>query len=406
MKILDGGVTAAKGYMAASAAAGIKYQGRTDMALVYTEKPAVCAGTFTTNVVKAAPVYWDKEIVAEGKPVHAVVLNSGIANACTGKEGAEINRVMAAEVAGQLGVKEREVLTASTGVIGMQIAKEPLAKGAVLLKGALADSKEAGTRAAEAIMTTDTVSKEAAASFEVDGVIVTVGGMSKGSGMIHPNMATMLSVTTTDAAISKENLQELVSGAVADSFNMISVDRDTSTNDTYLVLANGESGVTIEKGTKAYEDFKEALNYVSVELAKQMAADGEGCTKLLEVQVINCETKEKAKTLSKSVITSNLVKTAIYGSDANCGRILCALGYAGVSFNPEVIDLTLEAEGEQLICIKDGVATGYSEEKATELLGQKKVTVICDMKEGSSSATAWGCDLTYDYIKINADYRS
>ncbi len=298
------------------------------------------------------------------------------------------------------------MLTASTGVIGMQLPLEPLQKGAVLLKQNLSAGREAAEAAARAIMTTDTVPKEAAVSFEVDGVTVTVGGMSKGSGMIHPNMATMLSVTTTDAAISRENLQELTKEAVADSFNMISVDRDTSTNDTYLVLANGASGITIQKGMKAYEDFKEALNYVSTELAKQMAADGEGATKLFEVKVVHCESREKAKTLGKSVITSNLVKTAVFGSDANWGRILCALGYAGVPFNPEIIDLTLEAEGTSLVLVQDGVATDYSEGKATELLSKQKVTVICDMKEGDSSATAWGCDLTYDYVKINGDYRS
>lgn len=406
MKKIEGGVTAAKGYQAAAAAAGIKYQGRTDMALVYTASPAVCAGTFTTNVVKAAPVLWDQEIVAKGTPVHAVVLNSGIANACTGAEGKKQNAAMAMSVADCLGVKTEEVLTASTGVIGMQLPLEPLQKGAALLKENLSEGRAAAAAAAKAIMTTDTVPKEAAASFEVDGVTVTVGGMSKGSGMIHPDMATMLSVTTTDAAISREDLQDLTGRAVADSFNMISVDRDTSTNDTYLVLANGESGVTIRKGTKSYEDFKEALHYVSTELAKQMAADGEGATKLFEVKVIHCETEDKAKTLSKSVITSNLVKTAVYGSDANWGRILCALGYAGVPFDPEIIDLTLEAEDTSLVLVQDGVATDYSEEKATELLSQKKVTVICDMKEGDSSATAWGCDLTYDYVKINGDYRS
>lgn len=413
MKIIEGGVTAAKGFEAAGAAAGIKYEGRTDMALVYTEKEAVCAGTFTTNVVKAAPVRWDKELVSQGKPVHAVVLNSGIANACTGDEGKKLNEYMAQVVAEQLTEKNEkksiattEVLTASTGVIGMQLSAEPLAKGAILLKEGLSDSIDAGTKAAEAIMTTDTVSKQAAVSFEADGMTVTVGGMSKGSGMIHPNMATMLSVTTTDAAISKELLQEMVSEIVSDTFNMISVDRDTSTNDTYLVLANGQSGVTIEKGTRAYDDFKKALFYVSESLAKQMAADGEGCTRLLEVQVINCESKEKAKMLSKSVITSNLVKTAVYGSDANWGRILCALGYAGVEFNPEIVDLVLEAKKESIVLVQDGVATNYSEEKATELLSEDKVTVICDMKEGTAKATAWGCDLTYDYVKINGDYRS
>ncbi len=259
LKKIEGGVTAAKGFQAAAAAAGIKYQGRTDMALVYSQDPAVCAGTFTTNVVKAAPVLWDKEIVAKGNPVHAVVLNSGIANACTGEEGKQQNVRMAEAVAEQLQIGGEAVLTASTGVIGMQLPTEPLERGAVLLREKLSDSREAALEAARAIMTTDTVPKEAAASFEVDGVTVTVGGMSKGSGMIHPNMATMLSVTTTDAGIAREDLQELVSAAVADSFNMISVDRDTSTNDTYLVLANGQSGVTIQKGTEAYEKFREAL---------------------------------------------------------------------------------------------------------------------------------------------------
>ena len=406
IQAIRGGVTAAGGFQAASAAAGIKYQGRTDMALVYTERPAVCAGTFTTNVVKAAPVHWDRELVDKGNPVHAVVLNSGIANACTGEEGKKLNYVMAEEIAGQLGVKVEEVLTASTGVIGMQLAREPLQKGARLLKEALADTVEAGTAAAEAIMTTDTVSKQSAVKVEMEGQSFSVGGMSKGSGMIHPDMATMLSVTTTDVAIDREVLQELVSEIVADSFNMISVDRDTSTNDTYLVLANGESGVVVERGTKLYEAFKEALTCVSVDLARQMAADGEGCTKLVEVNVKNCETKKNAKILSKSVITSNLVKTAMYGSDANWGRILCALGYAGVDFDPEVIDLTITSGGEELVIVRDGVATEYSEEKATQLLGREAVTIVCDMKEGSAEATAWGCDLTHEYVTINGDYRS
>ena len=406
MNTIEGGVTAAKGFMAASAEAGIKYKNRTDMALVYTKSPAVCAGTFTTNVVKAAPVWWDKEIVENKKDVHAVVLNSGIANACTGGEGKEINEYMAAQIAEALGVSTKEVLTASTGVIGMQIKKEPIQKGAKLLKDALADTKEAGLLAAKAIMTTDTVPKEAAVSFEVDGVTVTVGGMSKGSGMIHPNMATMLSVTTTDAKISHDLLQEMVSEIVSDSFNMISVDRDTSTNDTYLVLANGESGVEIKAGTNGYVKFKEALSYVATDLAKQMAADGEGATRLMEVRAVHCKNKEEAKIFSKSVVTSNLVKAMVFGKDANWGRVLCALGYSGADFDPDVIDLILEAEDEQIVLVKDGVPTDYSEDEATILLGKDAVTFICDMKQGDASATAWGCDLTYDYVKINGDYRS
>lgn len=407
IKQIDGGVTAAKGFQAAGAAAGIKYKDRKDMALVYTEAPAVAAGTFTTNVVKAAPVLWDQEIVSGGKPVHAVVLNSGIANACTGKEGKEYNYHMASAVAEQMGIVPEEVLTASTGVIGMQLRMEPVKKGVKVLKEALSDTREAAKSAAEAIMTTDTVPKESAVEFELDGKKVTVGGMSKGSGMIHPNMATMLSVITTDARIEKELLQEILSEVVSDSFNMISVDRDTSTNDTCVVLANGMSqNAKIEKGTSAYEEFYKALQFVAMELAKQMAGDGEGCTKLFEVQVVNAKTKEEAKILSKSVITSNLVKTAVYGSDANWGRILCALGYSGVNFDPEVVDLTIYAGSEKLVIVKDGVATDYSEDEATRLLSQEKTGVICNMKQGDKSATAWGCDLTYDYVKINGDYRS
>ena len=247
-------------------------------------------------------------------------------------------------------------------------------------------------------------------TFEVDGKTVSVGGMSKGSGMIHPNMATMLSVITTDAKIGQSLLQEVLGSVVSDSFNMISVDRDTSTNDTCLLLANGESGVTIEAGSEAYQSFKEAVWFVARDLAKQMAGDGEGCTRLLEVTVEHANTVEEAKLLSKSVITSNLVKTAVYGSDANWGRILCALGYAGVDFDPEVVDLTISSQGKggtgRLILVKDGVATDYSEDEASEILRQDAVTVLCDMKQGDAAATAWGCDLTYDYVKINGDYRS
>lgn len=407
IKEMEGGVTAAKGFSAASCAAGIKYKDRTDMALVYTKKPAAVAGVFTTNVVKAAPVLWDKEIVEAGGFVHAVVLNSGIANACTGKEGKEINYFMAESVGKELGVKAENVLTASTGVIGMQIKKEPLMKGAELLVKGLSDTTEAASDAAKAIMTTDTFPKQCAVSFEIGGKEVHIGGMSKGSGMIHPNMATMLSVITTDATIDGKLLQEVLSEDVKDSFNMISVDRDTSTNDTCVVLANGEAGApAIEAGSQELEDFKKALSMVTKSLAKQQASDGEGATKLVEVTVKNCKTKENAAILSKSVITSNLVKTAMYGSDANWGRILCALGYAGVDFDPEVIDLMIMAQGEELVLVENGVATDYSEEKATELLSSKEVTVLCDMKEGNASATAWGCDLTYDYVKINGDYRS
>ena len=407
MQRIDGGVNAPKGYEASGIEAGIKYENRKDMALVFSAEPANAAGTFTTNVVKAAPVQWDKEIVESGHHVRAVVLNSGIANAATGKEGKEYNYEMASEIAKVLGIVPEEVLTASTGVIGMQLRMAPIRKGAPLLKDALTTDRQGAKDAARAIMTTDTIPKECAVTFEQDGSTITVGGMSKGSGMIHPNMATMLSVITTDAKVSHEVLQGMLREIVADSFNMISVDRDTSTNDTCVLLANGAAGAEeIKKDTKEYDALYEAVSYVATDLAKKMAGDGEGCTRLLEVIVKGTKTKQDAVTLSKSVISSNLVKTAIYGKDANCGRVLCALGYAGVEFDPEVVDLTLQAGGEEMVWIKDGVLTDYSEEKATEMMGMDKVTLVCDMKQGECSATAWGCDLTYDYIKINADYRS
>lgn len=407
MQRIDGGVNAPKGYEASGIEAGIKYENRKDMALVFSAEPANAAGTFTTNVVKAAPVQWDKEIVESGHHVRAVVLNSGIANAATGKEGKEYNYEMASEIAKVLGIVPEEVLTASTGVIGMQLRMAPIRKGAPLLKDALTTDRQGAKDAARAIMTTDTILKECAVTFEQDGSTITVGGMSKGSGMIHPNMATMLSVITTDAKVSHEVLQGMLREIVADSFNMISVDRDTSTNDTCVLLANGAAGAEeIKKDTDAYRALYEAVSYVATDLAKKMAGDGEGCTRLLEVTVKGTKTKQDAVTLSKSVISSNLVKTAIYGKDANCGRVLCALGYAGVEFDPEVVDLTLQAGGEEMLWIKNGVLTDFDEEKATEMMGMEKVTLVCDMKQGECSATAWGCDLTYDYIKINADYRS
>lgn len=407
MKKIEGGVTAAKGYQAAVTAAGIKYQNRTDMALVVSETPAAVAGVFTTNVVKAAPVLWDQQIVREQQTAQAVVINSGIANACTGEEGRRINEAMAQAVADELGCPKEAVLTASTGVIGMQIPVERIRAGAKQLTPKLSDSLEAGNAAAQAIMTTDTVSKECAVSLELGGKTVTLGGMSKGSGMIHPNMATMICVLTTDVSIKKELLQELLAENVKESFNMISVDRDTSTNDTYVILANGEAGnPVIDRKNEDYEKFKEALEYVSKTLAKAMAKDGEGATKLIEATVLHAATKEEAVLLAKSVICSPLVKTAVYGCDANWGRVLCALGYSGASFDPEQVELVLKSEKGELLIVREGRSTGYSEETATEILSGEEITFLIDIQQGEEMATAWGCDLTYDYVKINGDYRS
>ena len=404
---IDGGVTAAKGFEAASAAAGIKYQGRDDMALIYSETPCRAAGTFTTNVVKAAPVKWDQKIVAESPYVQAVIVNSGIANACTGAEGYGYCEETAKEAAKVFGVPENAVLVASTGVIGMQLPMDRLKKGISLLKEAKGTGAEKGTAAAKAIMTTDTVHKEIAVQVELGGRTVTIGGMCKGSGMIHPNMCTMLAFVTTDAAISRELLQRAVSADVKDTFNMISVDGDTSTNDTLLVLANGLAGnPEITEEDEDYRAFAKALSEVNTYLAKKMAGDGEGATALFEVKIIGAETKEQAVTLSKSVVTSSLVKAAIYGHDANWGRILCAMGYSGAQFDPEQVDLFFESAAGRIQIIENGVAVDYSEEEATRILSEPEVTAIADVKLGTESATAWGCDLTYDYVKINADYRS
>lgn len=407
MKIIKGGVTAAKGFEAASAAVGIKYQGRTDMALVYSQKPCEAAGTFTTNVVKAAPVKWDKKVVESNAKPQVVVINSGIANACTGETGMEYCKEVAKEVTKVLETETESVLIGSTGVIGMQLPVEKMKDGVHLLAKEKAEGLEMGNLAAKAIMTTDTKEKEAAVTIELDGTTVTIGGMAKGSGMIHPNMCTMLAFITTDAVISKEALQAALSSDVEETYNMISVDGDTSTNDTVLLLANQMAGnKEIQKGTKEFEIFKEALHEVNTTLAKKIAGDGEGATALLEVTVQGAETKQQAKTLAKSVICSNLTKTAIAGHDANWGRILCAMGYAGVEFEPEKTDLFIQSSAGELKLVENGMALDYSEEKATEILSQTEVCVVADIKAGTEKATAWGCDLTHGYIDINADYRS
>ena len=358
-------------------------------------------------MVKAAPVKWDQEVVYGGEEARAVVINSGIANACTGAEGYGYCKETAAAAAKALHIPESSVLVASTGVIGMQLPIDRIAKGVGLLAESKASTEEAGLEAAKAIMTTDTKPKYAAVRIRIGDKDVTVGGMCKGSGMIHPNMCTMLAFVTTDAAITKELLQKALSEDVQDTYNMISVDGDTSTNDTVLLLANGMAeNPVIDREDENYQAFKEALHYVNTELAKKIAGDGEGATCLFEVKVIGAASKADAVTLSKSVVTSSLTKAAIYGHDANWGRILCALGYAGVQFDPEKVDLYFESAAGKLKIIENGVSTGYSEEEATKILSEDHVTAIADMKMGTCSATAWGCDLTHEYVNINADYRS
>ena len=407
MKEIKGGITAAKGFKAASCAAGIKYQGRTDMAMVYSEFPCVSAGTFTTNVVKAACVQWDMNIVKSNKPMQAVVINSGIANACTGKEGFDACEATAKGVEKALGVSYDSVAVASTGVIGMQLPVEKLVAGVEAMAPVLDESIEAGTAASKAIMTTDTLNKEIAVEFTVGGVTATLGGMSKGSGMIHPNMCTMLAFLGTDVSIEKSLLQKAVSEVVADSFNMITVDGDTSTNDTLLCMANGLAGnETINSEGAAYESFKEALTFVCTNLAKRMAADGEGASKLFEAKVVNAKSVADAKTLSRAIVGSNLSKAAIFGCDANFGRFLCAMGYSGADFDQNDVELFFKSANGELKVFDKGTPIVFDEDKALEIMKADAVTVYVDMHEGTAEATAWGCDLTYDYVKINADYRS
>ena len=407
MKIIDGGVTAAKGFQAACCEANIKYQNRTDMAMVYSAKPCVCAGTFTSNVVKAACVQWDQKIVYSGDPMQAVVVNSGIANACTGKEGFDACEATAKAVEKELGVPYSNVAVASTGVIGMQLPVEKLVNGVAMMSKTLDDSREAGTAAAKAIMTTDTIHKEIAVTFEISGKTVTLGGMSKGSGMIHPNMCTMLGFLTTDLAIEKNLLQEALSDVIKDTFNMITVDGDTSTNDTVLLMANGLAGnETITAKNEDYQIFAEALRFICEFLAKKMAGDGEGATKLFEAKVVNAKSKEDARTLSRAIVGSNLSKAAIYGCDANFGRFLCAMGYSGAQFDQNDVELFFESKVGRLQVFDKGTPIVFDEDLAVKIMQAPEVTIYVDMHEGEEQATAWGCDLTYDYVKINADYRS
>ena len=369
--------------------------------------PAAAAGTFTTNVVKAAPVKWDQAVVETSAYAQAVVVNSGVANACTGPEGYADCEAMAAQAGKALGIPADAVLIASTGVIGAPMPMPVILPGIDALAKALAPGRAAAAAAAGAIMTTDTKPKEAACEIVLDGKPVKVAGMCKGSGMIHPNMATMLCFVTTDAAVAKPTLQKALRAVVEDTFNMISVDGDTSTNDSVLVLANGMAGnETLTEESPELPICVDALAWVLRELSKMIAGDGEGCTCLFTVEVQGAATKADAKTLARSVAASSLVKAALFGHDANWGRILCALGYAGVPFDPDKVDLWVESSAGCLKLVENGRGTGYSEDFATQILSQEEITARVLLAEGEAEATAWGCDLTYDYVKINGDYRS
>lgn len=409
MKKISGGVTAPLGFAAMGLRVGIKEGNpdKKDMAMIYSSTPCVAAGTFTTNQVKAAPVKWDQDVIYNSPFVHAVVCNSGIANACTGQIGMQYCEEMAQATAETLHIKKEQVLVASTGVIGAQLPMDKIVNGIGMLAPTLDETQEGGHMAAQAIMTTDTIPKEIAYEFEIGGKTCKIGGMCKGSGMIHPNMCTMLGFIMTDVNISKDLIYQALSSDIQDTFNMVSVDGDTSTNDTVLLLANGLAGnEMITEKNEDYYKFVEALHKVNVFLSKKIAGDGEGATALFEVKIINAESKEQAVTLAKSIVTSSLTKAAIYGHDANWGRILCAMGYSNAKFNPDTVDIYFESRAGKLKIVENGMATNYSEEEATKILSENEVTAIADVKMGDYEATAWGCDLTHEYVSINADYRS
>lgn len=411
MKKIEGGINAAKGFWANGIAAGIKKR-KKDLALVVSQKSCTFAGSFTTNLVKAAPVLWDQMLVKESDSVVALVVNSGNANACTGKRGIEDTRLMAeitAQAISPLGypARKEQVLVCSTGVIGVPLPMEAVEKGILWCTENLRDDIEAGSDAAQAICTTDTFSKEIAVEVEIGETMVRIGGMAKGSGMIHPNMATMLSFITTDAQIGKATLQSLLKESVVDSYNMISVDGDTSTNDTVLVLANGMSDCPfIDEQSPYFETFKEAFMFVHTHLAKAIVRDGEGAGKFIEVTVEGAKDKATAQNLARSVVSSNLVKAAFFGSDANWGRILCAMGYSGSEFDPDAVNLSFSSAKGTIDVVKDGQPIAFDETKAKTILLEKEVSVYAEVGSGTGTGTAWGCDLSYEYVRINGDYRS
>ena len=404
MKIVEGGVCAAKGFTANGIHCGIrKNHTKKDLSLIFSAVPASAAAVYTTNLVKGAPLIVTKNHLQDGI-AQAVICNSGNANTCNAN-GIEIAERMSVLAANYLGVTPDDIIVASTGVIGQPLCIDPIAAAMPALVEGL--SETGGRDAAVGIMTTDTVMKEIAVEFEVGGKICHIGGIAKGSGMIHPNMATMLVFITTDCAISPDMLQKALSGDIANTFNMVSVDGDTSTNDMVTVLANGMAGnETITCEGEDFTAFMKALNTVTVDLCRKIAGDGEGATKLLECKVTGGKTEAIAKTVAKSVICSSLLKAAMFGADANWGRVLCAIGYSGADVDVTKIDVSFRSPAGQVDVCKNGAGIPFSEEVAKEVLLQKEIEILVGLNDGEAAATAWGCDLTYDYVKINGDYRT
>ena len=404
MKMINGGICAAKGFTASGVHCGIRHNKiKKDLSLIYSEVPAAAAAVYTTNLVKGAPLTVTKNHIADGY-AQAVICNSGNANTCN-SNGIEIAEQTCSLIAAELGIKADDIVVASTGVIGQKMSIEPFEKGVKPLVKAL--SKDGCDDAAEGIMTTDTVKKEVAVEFEIGGKTCTIGGIAKGSGMIHPNMATMLVFITTDVNISPEMLQLALSSDIQNTFNMLSIDGDTSTNDMVTVLANGmaENKKIAEKDDN-FKIFMTALNTVTVTLCRMIAGDGEGATKLLECSVLGAKTLCDAKTVAKSVICSSLLKAAMFGADANWGRVLCAIGYSGADVDVNKIDVYFESKAGKIKVCENGSGVDFSEDEAKKILTETEIDIIVDLNDGEYSSKAWGCDLTYDYVKINGDYRT
>ena len=406
MNWITDGITGPQGFSATGIHCGIKRKNK-DLTMLFSEKPCSYAGVFTKNIVKAAPVQWNMELLKEKKPIQGIIINSGNANACTGQKGYEDTKAMAKIYGEKMSISQDAVLVASTGVIGQLLPMDKIHQGINEIITDYGKSREYATAAAEGIMTTDTFVKEKSLQVTIGQTTVKISGMAKGSGMIHPNMGTMLSFITTDANIDQETLQILLKETISDTYNMISVDGDTSTNDMVLVLANGmSSNEPIKKDTDEYNKFKEAFYLLNQELAKLIVKDGEGATKFIEVTVKNMHDKEEARKMAHAVITSNLVKTAFFGEDANWGRILCALGYSGAEFNPNLVDVDYVSQAGNIKLLEQGKPIGFNETYALEILKEKEIKVIVDCHQGEAEVTGWGCDLSYEYVKINGEYRT
>ena len=404
IKEITGSITAPIGFSATGAHIGLKKR-KKDLTIIKSEVPAVASGVFTQNLVKAAPVLWN--MAAVKNKILAMVINSGNANACTGELGIKHAEMMAQTLADCINADKKQIIVSSTGVIGVHLPIEKIVDGIKTVVTSLENTREAAKRAAEGIITTDTYTKEIAVEIEIDGKTVRIGGIAKGSGMIHPNMATMLSFITTDADISKDMLDKILTESSNDTYNMISVDGDTSTNDMVIVLANAMSKNTpISKEDENYFKFKAGLDYVNKYLAKQIVNDGEGVTKVLEVLVKGALTKQDARKIAKSIICSNLVKTAFFGEDANWGRILAAAGYSGGNFNPERTSISFSSLGGDITLFANGEPLDFDEDRALQILKERKIQITIALTDGEAEATAWGCDLSYEYVKINGEYRT